>query len=240
MLNHIGGTLAVLCRSDGVLAHREDVPALTELIDSRRVAAMAHRPGPSVVLSRQSGADSRGVVVLSRNANVATGKVGADNAAEVRSRAAALAGVPEEQLLIASTGVIGRPYPMDLIRSSMDALPSPLQSADFPAAARAIMTTDTRPEVVSLRCGDATVLGIAKGVDMIEPNMATMLAFFFTDAEVEAADLDTVSGGWWTARSTRSASTPTRRPVTARWCSPTGWRARSTSPSSRRSCTARR
>lgn len=149
--------------------------------------------GPSVVLSRAAakGGALRGVVVLSRNANVATGQVGADNAVEVRKRVAAIVGCGEEELLIASTGVIGRPYPMDLIRTGLERLPA-LEPADFAASARAIMTTDTRPKTAAARCGDATVVGIAKGVGMIEPNMATLLTFFFTDARIEPADLDVV------------------------------------------------
>jgi glutamate N-acetyltransferase/amino-acid N-acetyltransferase len=149
--------------------------------------------GPSVVLSRTACEDgrARGVVVLSRNANVATGPAGARNAAEVRDGVAKALGVPPEEMLIASTGVIGVPYPMDDIRTAVDALTYPT-GTDFTAAATAIMTTDTRPKVISLRCGDATIVGIAKGVGMIEPNMATMLTFFCTDADVSAPDLDRV------------------------------------------------
>lgn len=149
--------------------------------------------GPSVVLSRAACEDgrARGVVVLSRNANVATGSAGMRNAAEVRDGVAKALGVPQEEMLIASTGVIGVPYPMDDIRTAVDALAYPT-GTDFTAAATAIMTTDTRPKVISLRCGDATVVGIAKGVGMIEPNMATMLTFFCTDADVSGPDLDRV------------------------------------------------
>jgi glutamate N-acetyltransferase/amino-acid N-acetyltransferase len=80
---------------------------------------------------------------------------------------------------------------MARIEAAIDALTYPT-GTDFTAAATAIMTTDTRPKVISLSCGDATVVGIAKGVGMIEPNMATMLAFFCTDAAVSASDLDRV------------------------------------------------
>jgi glutamate N-acetyltransferase/amino-acid N-acetyltransferase len=149
--------------------------------------------GPSVLLSREACRDghARGVVVLSRNANVATGEVGARQAAEVRDGVAERLGVAADELLIASTGVIGVEYPMDSVRRAIGELTYPT-GADFPAAATAIMTTDTRPKVISLRCGAATVVGIAKGVGMIEPNMATMLTFFCTDAELSAVDLDRV------------------------------------------------
>ncbi|WP_042384769.1 bifunctional glutamate N-acetyltransferase/amino-acid acetyltransferase ArgJ [Streptacidiphilus melanogenes] len=166
-----------------------EVPAVSAAVFTRSRFA-----GPSVVLSRADSAAqaSRGMVVVSRNANVATGRVGAANAEEVRRLAAAAAGVKPEELVIGSTGVIGRPYPMDSLRAGIAAIPSPLPPADFEAAAAAIMTTDTRSKCVRLRCGDAVVVGIAKGVGMIEPNMATLLTFFFTDAELDAATLDAI------------------------------------------------
>jgi glutamate N-acetyltransferase / amino-acid N-acetyltransferase len=148
--------------------------------------------GPSVVLSRESASahNSRGMVVLSRNANVATGAVGAENAAEVRRTVAEIVGIAPEELVIGSTGVIGRPYPMDRIRAGLDLLSWPFPEADCAAAAAAITTTDTHPKYLSVRVGDAVLTGIAKGVGMIEPNMATLLTFFFTDADIAAGDLD--------------------------------------------------
>jgi glutamate N-acetyltransferase/amino-acid N-acetyltransferase len=150
--------------------------------------------GPSVVLSRATAANgqARGVVVLAKNANVATGKEGANNAAEVRQRVAGRLGLDEDDLLIASTGVIGVQYPMTDVRATIDGLPRPLPGSDFDAAARAIMTTDTRPKIIAVPCGGATILGMAKGIGMLEPNMATMLAFFTTDARIAGPDLDRV------------------------------------------------
>jgi glutamate N-acetyltransferase/amino-acid N-acetyltransferase len=150
--------------------------------------------GPSVTLSRTVAAAgrARGAVVLSRNANVATGKEGADHAAEVHRRVAGAVGIEPEELLIASTGVIGVKYPMPSVRAAIDRMRWPFPGSDFAAAARAIMTTDTRPKVVSVPCGDAVVTGIAKGVGMIEPNMATMLTFFCTDARIDRAELDRI------------------------------------------------
>ena len=148
--------------------------------------------GPSVLLSRRSagGRDARGVVVLARNANVATGAEGLADATEVRQRVAGAVGISPDQLLIASTGIIGVRYPMPAVRAALDRLTWPFGGADFPAAARAIMTTDTRPKLVRARCGPATIVGIAKGVGMIAPDMATLLAFFCTDAQLPAAELD--------------------------------------------------
>jgi glutamate N-acetyltransferase/amino-acid N-acetyltransferase len=166
-----------------------EVPAVSSAVFTRSRFA-----GPSVVLSRADAGlhRSRGMVVVSRNANVATGKVGAAHAEEVRRLAAGKAGVLPEELVIGSTGVIGRPYPIESIREGIAKIPTPLAAADFGAAAAAITTTDTRSKSVHLRCGDAVIVGIAKGVGMIEPNMATLLAFFFTDAEIGADRLDAV------------------------------------------------
>ncbi|MBD0688744.1 bifunctional glutamate N-acetyltransferase/amino-acid acetyltransferase ArgJ [Streptomyces sp. CBMA123] len=172
----------------------DDFAAVVSEVPCRSAAVFTRSrfAGPSVLLSREAAAlrRSRGMVVLSRNANVATGRTGAENAAEVRRRVAEVVGIAPEELVIGSTGVIGRPYPMDSIRAGLATLSWPFPEADYPAAARAIMTTDTRPKYVHARCGDAVLVGIAKGVGMIEPNMATLLTFFFTDADLPAAELD--------------------------------------------------
>jgi glutamate N-acetyltransferase/amino-acid N-acetyltransferase len=164
-----------------------EVPARSAAVFTRSRFA-----GPSVTLSRAAAPQQRGrgMVVLSRNANVATGQTGMDNAVEVRRRVAEIVGIDPEELVIGSTGVIGRPYPMDGIRAGLSSLTWPFPEADYAAAAKAIMTTDTRPKYVTVRVGDAVLTGIAKGVGMIEPDMATLLTFFFTDADVPAAELD--------------------------------------------------
>ncbi|MEV0946954.1 bifunctional glutamate N-acetyltransferase/amino-acid acetyltransferase ArgJ [Rhodococcus sp. NPDC049939] len=172
----------------------DDFAAVVSEVPCRSAAVFTQSrfAGPSVVLSRESAAlhAARGVVVLSRNANVATGRVGAENAAEVRHRVAEIAGIAPDELIIGSTGVIGRPYPMDAIRANLDTLAWPFPDADYEQAAKAIMTTDTRPKFFHTTVGDASLVGIAKGVGMIEPNMATLLTFFFTDADIPADELD--------------------------------------------------
>lgn len=166
-----------------------EVPARSAAVFTR-----SRFSGPSVVLSRDAAPlqRSRGMVVLSRNANVATGSAGAEHAAEVRRRVADIVGIAPEELVIGSTGVIGRPYPMESIRAGLSSLTWPFPPADYDAAAKAIMTTDTRPKRMTVRCGDAVLTGIAKGVGMIEPNMATLLTFFFTDADIAADRLDAI------------------------------------------------
>ncbi|WP_376732298.1 bifunctional glutamate N-acetyltransferase/amino-acid acetyltransferase ArgJ [Streptomyces broussonetiae] len=150
--------------------------------------------GPSVLLSREAAADgrARGVVVVARNANVATGREGEANAREVRESVARAIGVPGDELLIASTGVIGRQYPMPRIRDHIKTLTWPFPEGGFDRAARAIMTTDTRPKEVRVSVGPATLVGIAKGVGMLEPDMATLLTFFATDARLDPAEQDRI------------------------------------------------
>ena len=153
--------------------------------------------GPSVTLSRDHVTDgrSRAVVIISKNANVATGAVGDANAAEVAELTARVVGCSTREVIIASTGVIGVRYPMDRIRAYMRSLVAGGSHAfDKPgsatAAASAIMTTDTHAKVAAARAGPARVVGIAKGVGMIEPDMATMLAVITTDAAADPASLD--------------------------------------------------
>jgi glutamate N-acetyltransferase / amino-acid N-acetyltransferase len=185
-----------ITRNMGLKDVEDDFAVVVSEVPARSAAVFTRSrfAGSSVVLSREAAPRqrARGMVVVSRNANVATGRTGAENAAEVRRRVAEIVGIDPEELVIGSTGVIGRPYPMESIRSGLSALAWPFPEADYPAAAKAIMTTDTRPKYLGVRCGDSVVAGIAKGVGMIEPNMATLLTFFFTDADIPAAELDAV------------------------------------------------
>ena len=142
--------------------------------------------GPSVLVSREHVAHgtASAMVVISKNANVATGAQGLTDAQEVVAGVAAALECAPHDVLIASTGVIGRPYPMDRIRAGLAGIPSPLPGTDALQVARGIMTTDTVPKSASVSVGPASIVGVAKGVGMIEPDMATMITMFFTDAEV--------------------------------------------------------
>jgi glutamate N-acetyltransferase/amino-acid N-acetyltransferase len=148
--------------------------------------------GPSVELSRPRVATgrARAVTVVAKNANVATGIQGRRDAAEISELAAAAAGLTPDEVLIASTGVIGRPYPMPQIRTRLASLAEAPFDADATRVATAMMTTDTVPKTAVQTAGPARVVGVAKGVGMIEPDMATMLAFVFTDAQIDPASLD--------------------------------------------------
>jgi glutamate N-acetyltransferase/amino-acid N-acetyltransferase len=132
---------------------------------------------------------ARAVVVNSGISNVAMGARGRRDAAAMGALAAAAIGAEPEEVLVASTGVIGEPLPMPKIRRGIRQAASALAPGGWGRAARAIMTTDTRPKTALARAQiggrPVTVAGIAKGSGMIEPNMATMLAFLATDAAVE-------------------------------------------------------
>jgi len=152
--------------------------------------------GPSVQVSREHLADGRAmaIVIVSKNANVATGPAGLADARELSSGVAERLGCDAADILVASTGVIGRRLPMDRIRTGIAAVPDELPSRTADDAARGIMTTDTVAKVADSTIGTsaARVVGIAKGVGMIEPDMATLITAMFTDAEIDQAVLSTV------------------------------------------------
>ncbi|HMI94267.1 MAG TPA: bifunctional glutamate N-acetyltransferase/amino-acid acetyltransferase ArgJ [Polyangiales bacterium] len=147
-------------------------------------------PGAPIIVGREHIASGRlqAIVVNSKNANVATGARGIDDARAMCRGLSEACGIAPELVLPASTGVIGRRLPIEKITAAFSGLANELadDSAAAERFARAIMTTDVSPKWVSGKVGNATVLGIAKGAGMLEPNMATMLAWFMTDAEVPA------------------------------------------------------
>ena len=150
--------------------------------------------GPSVVLSQQHVANGRAqaVVVISKNSNVATGAAGMSDALEVADLVASRLGGSASDIVVTSTGVIGRRYPMDRVRNGIAALPAEPFGHDALAPATGMMTTDTVAKVAEAQVAGstATIVGMAKGVGMIEPDMATHISLVFTDAEVSSADLD--------------------------------------------------
>lgn len=152
--------------------------------------------GPSVVVSRENIADNsaRAVVVISKNANVATGAEGMSNAREVVKTVAAKIGCNANDVLIASTGVIGRQYPMQNVRVGLAAIPEKFDNTSVEDVARGIMTTDTvhKTAEATIAGSLARVVGVAKGVGMIEPNMATLITMMFTDAIISKTDLDRI------------------------------------------------
>ncbi|WP_170345778.1 bifunctional glutamate N-acetyltransferase/amino-acid acetyltransferase ArgJ [Ruegeria atlantica] len=156
----------------------------------------ATRAAPVLDCQEKIGGPSDGpaaILVNSGNANAFTGHYGQTSVAEVTQAVSKATGVPVERVFTSSTGVIGEPLPHDRIISQLEALKSGLSRHAIEDAARAIMTTDTFPKGASaqVEIGDKTVsiAGIAKGSGMIAPDMATMLVYIFTDAQVEQSAL---------------------------------------------------
>jgi glutamate N-acetyltransferase/amino-acid N-acetyltransferase len=159
-----------------------------------RAAAMFTRnrfAGAPVIVGKKHIASGyvQALVINSKNANVAMGKQGIDNAIETCRMVAAELGTDPYDVLPFSTGVIGRPLPMDKIRAGLKDIRSELKPHNLKLAAEAIMTTDKYPKYFSCQVGPAIIAGIAKGAGMIEPNMATMLVYLMTDAKLPAGSL---------------------------------------------------
>ena len=148
-------------------------------------------PGAPVILGRETIKAGRlkAIVVNSKVSNVATGTAGLSNARRMAAAAAAECGTTPDQVLVSSTGVIGVPLPIEKIETGLRGMTAELTD-DPLVGAHGIMTTDSHPKALSVSVGAATITWIAKGAGMIEPNMATMLVYIFTDAEFEASILD--------------------------------------------------
>jgi len=129
------------------------------------------------------------VVVNSGNANAWTGERGMRDAKEMAALAAKGTGTHPRDVAVASTGVIGRYLDMGKVARGIAEAAAKLDAEGGGDAAAAIMTTDTIPKEIALECGGFTVGGMAKGAGMIKPDMATMLAFLTTDAEVDQVEL---------------------------------------------------
>ena len=179
-------------RPDLVLVAADRDCAAAGLFTRNRVAAAP------VLLDRATLAANRvalrGVLINAGNANACTGEAGLADAREMQRLAAAAVGARPEQLLVMSTGVIGVPLPMARVAAGITALAPLLSANGGPAAAEAIMTTDTRPKraavAVELPDGHVTIGGMAKGAGMIHPDMATLLSVLTTDAVVAPDVLD--------------------------------------------------
>ena len=164
------------------------------------VAAMFTRStvkGAAVIVSQQHARNgrARGVIVNAGISNVATGATGIAHANEMCALAAARLDAIAADMLVGSTGVIGRPLPIEKIRDGVQRIELRADTAAGHAFARAIMTTDTHPKTIAVRFRAAsreyTIGAVAKGSGMIHPDMATMFCFVTTDAPVERRFLRT-------------------------------------------------
>ena len=148
-----------------------------------------------VLLDRQRIASGvcRALIVNSGNANCCNGDQGMQAALRMAKSAADGLNIAEEEVLVASTGVIGEPLPIEIIESAVPGLMVAMHPDGVLNLAQAIMTTDTVAKVIS-RCGELdgktfTVTGVAKGSGMIRPDMATMLCFVMTDVQADSGNL---------------------------------------------------
>ncbi len=147
--------------------------------------------GAAIVVGREHVADGQlqAFVINSKNANVATGEEGLANIREVVRLVAGELGIHPRNVLPSSTGVIGWQLPMEKMRAGIAGIGQEMREGELHLCAQAIMTTDTRPKIRARKIGNAVLVGMAKGVGMIEPNMATMLSYFVTDARIDPATL---------------------------------------------------
>ena len=170
-----------------------DAPAVAAgVFTTNRVCA------PVVLVCRENISDNRAqaIIINSKNANACTGEVGMKNAREMASLVGEALGIDSNLVLVASTGVIGQQLPMDTISHGIRLAAPALETNGGHDAALAIMTTDTVPKeiAVEFEIGGKTarIGGMTKGAGMIAPNLATMLAFLATDANIASEPLQQV------------------------------------------------
>ena len=185
------GFVAAGCHA-GIKRRRFDM-AMIATEDRRPVACAAvftqnKFAAPPVELDRAilraNGGRVAGVIINSGNANAGTGKAGMRDARVMAAAAAHALHADVSDVLVCSTGIIGTPLPMEPILNGTPKLAAKLSAGGAEDAARGILTTDQKPKQVVIRGSSFTVGGMAKGCGMIAPNMATMLAFLTTDADV--------------------------------------------------------
>jgi glutamate N-acetyltransferase/amino-acid N-acetyltransferase len=190
--DHPQGFLS-LAKNVGIKDTTLDLTVIYSTVRARAAALFTRNrfPGAPVIVGRKHIANGwvQALVINSKNANVAMGKQGIAHAIETCRIVGQELDISPYDVLPFSTGVIGRPLPMDKIRAGLRGIRDQLKPDNLKLAAEAIMTTDKYPKYVSCRVGPAVIAGIAKGAGMIEPNMATMLVYFMTDAELPKTSL---------------------------------------------------
>ncbi|MBM3220722.1 MAG: bifunctional glutamate N-acetyltransferase/amino-acid acetyltransferase ArgJ [Candidatus Rokubacteria bacterium] len=180
---------------------RKDLSLIYSTTPARAAAVFTSNQvkGAPVLVSMDHvrGGIAQAIVANAGCANVCTGEQGLKDAREMTRLTGELLKIPPKHVLIAATGVIGVTLPMDKIRAALPKLVKSLSPKGGRAAAEAIMTTDTRPKEAALRCEvngrPVTIGGIAKGVAMLEPHLATMFCFIVTDAVIARDTLGAVT-----------------------------------------------
>jgi glutamate N-acetyltransferase / amino-acid N-acetyltransferase len=200
-LNHVAGFKAQGVWA-GIKKKRRDVALIVSDRPSRGAAVFTQNAfaAAPVTVSREhvENGDIRAIVCNAGNANACTGEQGMRDARAMADHAAKALGLQPDQFIVCSTGIIGRPMPIEKVLTGIDECAASLDAAEGGEAAEAITTTDSHPKhvfveaTVALAGGKTRtfhVAGIAKGAGMIHPNMATMLAFLVTDAPLNNAFL---------------------------------------------------
>jgi glutamate N-acetyltransferase/amino-acid N-acetyltransferase len=151
-------------------------------------------PAAPILVTREhlkaSGNTTRAVLVNAGNANAVTGEAGMNAARQCATELAKHLGCKPSEIFLSSTGVIGRPLPVDKISAALPNLVNTMSPGGADVFSRAIMTTDTVPKVAAASAGGVRIMGFAKGSGMIHPDMATMLSYVLTDAKLDFATLD--------------------------------------------------
>ncbi|WP_179381509.1 bifunctional glutamate N-acetyltransferase/amino-acid acetyltransferase ArgJ [Jannaschia marina] len=182
-------------RTDVMLAEIASGSAIAGVFTTSGTRSAAVRDGQAKLKAR-AASGGWAILVNSGNANAFTGAAGEDSVGAICAAASHALGLPASRVLTSSTGVIGEPLPHDRVTAIIDALAARLDAGGMEDAARAIMTTDTFPKgatrTVELDGKAVTIAGIAKGSGMIAPDMATMLAYVFTDASITDRALQTM------------------------------------------------
>ena len=177
-----------LAKNVGIKDQTLDLTVIYSTVRARAAAMFTRNrfPGAPVIVGKKHIANgfAQALVINSKNANVAMGKQGVANAIETCRIVADELGINPYDVLPFSTGVIGRPLPMEKIRAGLKGIRKELKPDNLKLAAEAIMTTDMYPKYIFCQVGSAVIAGLAKGAGMIEPNMATMLVYLMTDAEL--------------------------------------------------------
>lgn len=179
----------------GIKQHVKDDILLIELAEHSTCAAVFTRnafcAAPVTVAKAHLSQQPRWLLVNSGNANAGTGQQGMQDALQSCADVAGITGGAATQVLPFSTGVIGQPLPVDKITNALPIAYRQMAETHWSKAALAIMTTDTFPKgastVISIEGQNVTISGIAKGSGMIQPDMATMLAYVATDAKIAPA-----------------------------------------------------
>lgn len=192
----VAAGIKVSGRPDLALVESATGAAAAALFTKNRVVAAPVQVGRASLLL--TGGRVRAVIVNSGNANCATGRAGIQDCERVCREAGNLFGVPAAEVFPSSTGIIGVRLPSEKIRVKLPDLMAARSASQrgVLAFAHAIMTTDTRPKIASVRfqaaSQEVTVLGIAKGAGMIHPQLATMLVYLFTDVDASPRELHPV------------------------------------------------